>query len=321
MRVVLQGSLQHFPPRELLAFLAAAQSGTFDAESGGERVRLALRDGKVVGAEGDSDAVGVMVKLLGWSDGTFSFLDDIVLPETDAQELASLIAAAEERVIFPDDAVKFRVVNRPPGEISLTAEEFQILFQIGTGKSPAQLRTESGRAAADLYPIIKRLQTTGLIERVTDTDDTAPHAKVRAAAPPPDVPEPPPFLDMPDVPPAPVTKKTSETPHMVATLTADDGTMHPLLEDEASIGRLPVNDIALRDSSVSAQHARVVRTAEGFLIEDVGSRNGTYINSEKLTEKRLLADGDLVRFGKIILTFNLAADVKRHQSTERDMMA
>src|SRR4051794_32218591 len=110
MRVVLQGSLEHFPPRELLAFLAA-HGGTFDAESGGERVRLALRGGKVVGADGDVDAVGVMVKLLAWSDGTFSFLDDVVLPEIDAQELASLIASAEERVIFPDDAIKFRVVN------------------------------------------------------------------------------------------------------------------------------------------------------------------------------------------------------------------
>jgi hypothetical protein len=311
MRVVLQGSLQHFAAKELLAFIAAAQSGTFDAESGGERVRLALRDGKVVGAEGNGDATGVMVKLLGWSDGTFSFLDDVVLPDIKAQELSALIAAAEERVVFPDDGVKFRVVNRPPSEINITAEEFQVLFQIGTGKSPAQLRTESGRAAADLYPIIKRLQTTGLIERVTDTDDTAPHAKARA-------PEPPPFVE---APPAPVKEKMAEPPHIVATLTADDGTMHPLLEEEETIGRVPANSIALRDSSVSAHHARVVRTPEGFLIEDVGSRNGTYINSEKLAEKRLLADGDLVRLGKIILTFNLATDVKRHQSTERDMMA
>jgi hypothetical protein len=307
MRVVLQGSLQHFPPKELLAFIAAAHTGTFDAESGGQRVRLALRDGKVVGAEGDNDAVGVMAKLLAWSDGTFSFLDDVVLPETDAQELASLIAAAEERMREPDDNVKFRVVNRPPGEINMTAEEFQVLFQIGTGKSPAQLRAESGRTAADLYPIIKRLQMTGLIEPLADADATAREAlkPVPAAEPPP----------------APATQKIVEPPHMVATLTADDGTMHPLLEEEETIGRTPANSIALRDASVSAHHARVVRTPEGFLIEDVGSRNGTYINSEKVSEKRLLADGDLVRLGKIILTFNLAAEVKRHQSTERDLMA
>jgi len=324
MRVVLQGSLQHFAARELLAFIAAAHSGTFDAESGGERVRLALRDGKVVGAEGDSDAIGVMAKLLAWSDGTFSFfLDDVVLPDGDVHELPALIAAAEERVnearrfadLFPEDNVKFRVVNRPPGEINITAEEFQVLFQIGTGKSPAQLRKESGRTAADLYPIIKRLQVTGLIEPIAPMDDTAPNPKLRPAP----APELPPFAEALD--PAPATQKIVEPPHMVATLTSDDGTMHPLLEEEETIGRTPANSIALRDASVSARHARVVRTPEGFLIEDVGSRNGTYINSEKVAEKRLLVDGDLVRLGKIILTFNLAAEAKRHQSTERDMMA
>jgi len=323
MRVVLQGSLQHFAASPLLAFIAAVHSGTFDAESGGERVRLALRDGKIVGAEGDSDAVGVMAKLLGWSDGTFSFLDDVVLPEGDAHELPALIAAAEERIneahrfadLFPEDNVKFRVVNRPPGEINITAEEFQVLFQIGTGKSPAQLRKESGRAAGDLYPIIKRLQVTGLIEPIAAMDDTAPNPKLRPAPP-----EQPPFAEALE-PPAPATQKIVEPPHMVATLTSDDGTMHPLLEEEETIGRTPANSIALRDASVSARHARVVRTPEGFLIEDVGSRNGTYINSEKVAEKRLLVDGDLVRLGKIILTFNLAAEAKRHQSTERDMMA
>src|SRR3954471_5547055 len=176
MRVVLQGSLEHFAARELLAFIAASHSGTFDAESGGARVRIALRDGHVVGSEGDSDAIGVMAKLLGWSGGTFSFLDDVVLPDSEAQELAAVIAAAEERMaearraseLFPDENIKFRVVNRPPGEINITAEEFQLLFQVGSGKSLTQLRTESGRAAGDLYPIIKRLQMTGLIEQMAD---------------------------------------------------------------------------------------------------------------------------------------------------------
>ena len=56
------------------------------------------------------------------------------------------------------------------------------------------------------------------------------------------------------------------------------------------------------------------------MIEDLGSRNGTFVNSEKLTEKRLLAEGDLVRLGKIILTFNLASDVQKRQSTEREML-
>jgi predicted component of type VI protein secretion system len=317
MSVVLQGSLQHFAPKELLAFLAAAHNGTFDAESGGQRVRIALRDGKVVGAEGNVDAAGVMAKLLGWSDGTFSFLDEIVLAEGEPQELTSLIAAAEEARrlanLFPDDNVTFRVVNRPPEAISLTAEEFQVLFQIGTGKSLARLRAACGRAADELYPIVQRLQKTGLIEAISDSGVTARGAT--PLPPPPPAPTPPP-------PPASARANTTEqqAPAIIGTLTADDGTMHPLLDETSTIGRTPANSIVLRDGSVSGNHARVDRTPEGFVIEDAGSRNGTYINSEKLSEKRLLADGDLVRLGKIILTFNLAADIKRKQSTEREMM-
>ena len=340
MRVVLQGSLQHFAATELLGFLGT-HSGTFDAESGGQRLRLALRDGHVVWAEGNGDAAGVVAKLLGWSDGTFNFLDEVVLPEGAtplAIEIATLIAEAETRIaearrvtgLFPDENAKFRVVNRPPGEINITAEEFQILFQIGSGKSLAQLRAESGRAAVDLYPIIKRLQMTGLVETVPEADATArevaPEPPPLPPPPPPPTPEPPPPPPpAPEPQPAPAAEGggptlSSAKPELVATLTADDGTMHPLLEETSTIGRTPANNVALRDVSVSARHARVVRSAEGFLIEDVGSRNGTFVNSEKLSEKRLLADGDLVRLGKIILTFNLAADVQRKQSTEREMM-
>jgi pSer/pThr/pTyr-binding forkhead associated (FHA) protein len=352
MRVVLQGSLQHFGARELLVFLAGAHSGTFDAESGGQRLRLVLRDGQVVWAEGNGDAAGVVARLLGWSDGTFTFLDEVALPDGVAplaHELAAIIAEGEERnaearrvsALFPDDNVRFRVVNRPPGEINITAEEFQVLFQIGSGKSLAQLRTDSGRTAADLYPIVKRLQVTGLIESPTDPDATAREAKPEpkmappATPPPPPAPEPqppapvpvpepapppPPPPPAPEPAPSPALTKSSAAPELVGTLTSDDGTMHPLLEETSTIGRTPANTIALRDASVSANHARVVRAAEGFTIEDVGSRNGTFVNSEKLSGQRLLADGDLVRLGKIILTFNLAADQQRKQSTEREMM-
>jgi hypothetical protein len=329
MRVVLQGSLQHFAAKELLLFLGGAHSGTFDAESGGAHLRLALREGRVVAAEGNGDAAGVVAKLIGWSDGTFRFLDEVVLPEGAApvaREMAGLIAEAEERNavarLFPDENIRFRVVNRPPGEINITAEEFQLLFQIGTGKSLAQLRADSGREADDLYPVIKRLQMTGLIETMTDPDATTREAAPEPKPAPP--PPPPASASKPPSPSGPTERGVAPTPSaetdLVGTLTADDGTLHPLLEETSTIGRTAANTIALRDASVSAKHARVMRSAEGFMIEDIGSRNGTYVNSEKLIEKRLLADGDLVRLGKIILTFNIATDVQRKQSTEREMM-
>src|SRR5205809_545944 len=92
--------------------------------------------------------------------------------------------------------------------------------------------------------------------------------------------------------------------------------MHPLLEEITTIGRTATNVIALPDGSVSSTHARVARTAEGFVIEDMGSRNGTFVNSEKISAKRLLADGDIVRLGKVLLTFNVAVETIRRDTTK-----
>ena len=92
--------------------------------------------------------------------------------------------------------------------------------------------------------------------------------------------------------------------------------MHPLMDEISLIGRTAPCDIAIPDSSVSSKHARILSTAEGFVIEDLGSRNGTFVNSEKVTGKRLLADGDTVRLGKVILMFNLAVKTSAQETTE-----
>ncbi|WP_191842433.1 FHA domain-containing protein [Catellatospora chokoriensis] len=53
--------------------------------------------------------------------------------------------------------------------------------------------------------------------------------------------------------------------------------VHPLVKPTTTIGRSPDNDIVLDDASVSRHHARVVRNAEGFHLEDLNSFNGTTI--------------------------------------------
>src|SRR5258707_12351729 len=101
MRVILQGSLEHFGAKELLLFLAKVQEGTLDAESGGARLRIGLRGGHIVAAEGNGDATGAVAKLLAGRDGTFTFLDEVVLPEGAsplALDVATVIAGAEERI-------------------------------------------------------------------------------------------------------------------------------------------------------------------------------------------------------------------------------
>jgi FHA domain/zinc-ribbon domain len=72
--------------------------------------------------------------------------------------------------------------------------------------------------------------------------------------------------------------------------------------DVTSAGRAPDSDIFLDDVTVSRRHAEFTRAAQGYLVRDVGSLNGTYVNRERI-EEVLLADGDEVQIGKYRLVF------------------
>jgi hypothetical protein len=66
----------------------------------------------------------------------------------------------------------------------------------------------------------------------------------------------------------------------------------------AVIGRTSLADVVVPDSTVSAQHCRLVRTATGWCIEDLGSSNGTIVNGERIDGRRELAAGDVVGLGQ-----------------------
>jgi transcriptional regulator with GAF, ATPase, and Fis domain len=81
-----------------------------------------------------------------------------------------------------------------------------------------------------------------------------------------------------------------------------EGKTFPLTEDELSIGRDPSNQISLLDSLASRRHCVVRRDGEGFLLEDLDSRNSTFVNNVPVKERRL-ANGDQIRIGKSVLVF------------------
>jgi pSer/pThr/pTyr-binding forkhead associated (FHA) protein len=72
--------------------------------------------------------------------------------------------------------------------------------------------------------------------------------------------------------------------------------------DEVSTGRHPDSDIFLDDVTVSRRHATFRREGERFLVHDVGSLNGTYLNRERIDDARL-STGDEVQIGKFRLVF------------------
>lgn len=86
------------------------------------------------------------------------------------------------------------------------------------------------------------------------------------------------------------------------------GETFELNKDVLTMGRDVTNDIVLADPEVSRQHARIKRTPGGYVLEDLGSTNGSFVNGERLVSPRVLNPGDLVGLGEdVTLTFEAAA--------------
>jgi DNA-binding winged helix-turn-helix (wHTH) protein len=87
----------------------------------------------------------------------------------------------------------------------------------------------------------------------------------------------------------------------------------PLSTGEHVVGRDPDVDVRLDAPTVSRRHARVIVTAAGAVLEDFGSKNGTFRGSDRVSSPVHLSDGDAIRIGSLLVTFHLRA---RAGSTE-----
>ena len=83
----------------------------------------------------------------------------------------------------------------------------------------------------------------------------------------------------------------------------DAGARFLLDTDVVTVGRHPDSDIFLDDISVSRRHATFTRTANGYVISDLGSLNGSYINRDRIDTDVILSGGDEVQIGKYRLIF------------------
>jgi pSer/pThr/pTyr-binding forkhead associated (FHA) protein len=78
------------------------------------------------------------------------------------------------------------------------------------------------------------------------------------------------------------------------------GDRFALTGDETRLGRHPDSEIMLDDITVSRRHAAIEHTAEGYVVTDAGSLNGTYVNQERI-ERAVLHHGDELQVGKFRL--------------------
>jgi len=87
---------------------------------------------------------------------------------------------------------------------------------------------------------------------------------------------------------------------------ADAKAGHPITKKMMIIGRDVNADILVNDLSVSRKHAHILSLAGGFILRDLESNNGTFINNQRI-EEAYLTDGDVITFGEIKFVFTCSS--------------
>jgi serine phosphatase RsbU (regulator of sigma subunit)/pSer/pThr/pTyr-binding forkhead associated (FHA) protein len=83
------------------------------------------------------------------------------------------------------------------------------------------------------------------------------------------------------------------------------GQTYPLTGESIVLGRHPECNIVLDAGAVSRQHARIVKEGDDYCVEDMHSRNGTYLNGERVEGRAKLAEGDELKICDLVFAFHV----------------
>jgi len=86
------------------------------------------------------------------------------------------------------------------------------------------------------------------------------------------------------------------------------GTVYALDGDQITIGRDSSNEIPVNDAEVSRRHSRLTFQGGKYVLEDMGSTNGTFVNGQRLTGPRVLKTGEVISLGEQIVFVYEAVD-------------
>ena len=88
----------------------------------------------------------------------------------------------------------------------------------------------------------------------------------------------------------------------------ESGREVPLTGRRLSIGRHGGNELVLQSKFVSDRHAWIAKRDTSYLVWDRGSRNGTFVNGERIHGRQRLTDGDRISFGDVQVVFRSGSD-------------
>jgi pSer/pThr/pTyr-binding forkhead associated (FHA) protein len=102
-------------------------------------------------------------------------------------------------------------------------------------------------------------------------------------------------------------------PRLIGVLPSGEKLEYPVVKKEIEIGKAPHNDVVIADQTVSNTHAVILAREGGYGIVDLGSRNGTFVNGERLGDHaHTLRHGDSIQLGQTVLTFRNPGETKEN---------
>jgi hypothetical protein len=104
-----------------------------------------------------------------------------------------------------------------------------------------------------------------------------------------------------------IPRELSESPVFIAQSGVLSGQRWSI-DRELTIGRDPTCSLVIPDRQVSRIHARLSVTPEGILLEDLGSKNGTFSNGEQIIDPVILKDGDEIQVAMVQTFIYLSSD-------------
>ena len=94
------------------------------------------------------------------------------------------------------------------------------------------------------------------------------------------------------------------------------GRRYPLGDKALLVGRGDDCDIRIQDNSVSRRHASIEPVPEGYMVSDLASTNGTFVNDKQLDGPRLVHDGDYLRVGNCIYRYLTGGNIEAEYHEE-----
>lgn len=99
-----------------------------------------------------------------------------------------------------------------------------------------------------------------------------------------------------------------QVPQLVATSGPLKGSRFPVTETGITLGREDSCDVVIPDQNVSREHARLLLHNGTVWVQDLGSRNGVYVNQKRVMKHRAIGPGDMVTIGAHAFRLELSTE-------------